>query len=110
MNVDIIKTLKKKSIFKGVATTPSLHRDLTVDIADDVDFAAVQTVLMAESGKILQDVDLISIFALSAGQKSLSFRLRLQDKEKTLTNEEVDNLLAKLRNSLTKRVGATFRA
>ena len=110
LNVDTLKTLKKKNIFKGVATTPSLHRDLTVDIAEDVDFAAVQAVLMAESGKLLQDVDLISIFALSAGQKSLSFRLRLQDKEKTLTNEEVDSLLAKLRNSLTKRVGATFRA
>jgi phenylalanyl-tRNA synthetase beta chain len=109
LNVDILKTLKKTNTFKGVATTPALHRDLTVDIAEDVDFSAVRSCLMAESGKILQDVDLISIFALSANQKSLSFRLRLQDKEKTLTNEEVDALLAKLRNSLVKRVGATFR-
>jgi phenylalanyl-tRNA synthetase beta chain len=109
LNVDIIKTLKKTNTFKGVATTPSLHRDLTVDIADTVDFSAVHSCLMAESGKILQDVDLISTFALSEGQKSLSFRLRLQDKEKTLTNEEVDALLAKLRNSLARRVGATFR-
>jgi len=109
LNVDIVKTLKKTNTFKGVATTPSLHRDLTVDIAEDVDFSTVHSCLMAESGKILQDVDLVSIFALSADQKSLSFRLRLQDKEKTLTNEEVDILLAKLRNSLAKRIGATFR-
>ena len=107
--MDIIKTLKKTNKFQGVATTPSLHRDLTVDIEETVDFSAIHSCLMAESGKILQDVDLISVFALSAGQKSLSFRLRLQDKEKTLTNEEVDALLAKLRNSLAKRVGATFR-
>ena len=110
LNVDLLKALKKPSTFKGVPTTPSLYRDLTVDIPDAVDFAAVRSCLMSESGKILQDVDLVSTFTPSEGQKSLSFRLRLQDREKTLTNEEVDTLLSKLRNGLIKRVGATFRA
>jgi phenylalanyl-tRNA synthetase beta chain len=109
LNLDLLKPLRKAGTFKETANTPSVKRDLTVDVAEVVDYAIVHSCIAADAGKNLQELELVSTFKPSEGQKSLSFRLRLQAPDKTLTNEEVDALLAKLRKTLTARVGATFR-
>jgi phenylalanyl-tRNA synthetase beta chain len=109
LDLDLLKPLRKVNTFKETANTPSVKRDLTVDVAEVVDYAVVHSCITADAGKNLQELELVSTFKPSEGQKSLSFRLRLQDPEKTLTNEEVDALLLRLRKTLTARVGATFR-
>jgi phenylalanyl-tRNA synthetase beta chain len=109
LDLDMLKPLRKGSAFQETANTPSVKRDLTVDVAEVVDYAIVHSCITADAGKNLQELELVSTFKPSEGQKSLSFRLRLQDPDKTLTNEEVDSLLLRLRKTLTARVGATFR-
>jgi phenylalanyl-tRNA synthetase beta chain len=109
LDLDMLRPLRKGNVFKEIANTPCVKRDLTVDVPEVVDYAIVHSCITADAGKNLQELELVSTFKPSEGQKSLSFRLRLQDPDKTLTNEEVDSLLARLRKTLTARVGATFR-
>jgi phenylalanyl-tRNA synthetase beta chain len=109
LDLDNLRSVRKRKAFEELANTPSVKRDITVDVAEAVDYAAVQSCITAAAGKNLQELELVSIFEPSPGQKSLSFRLRLQAPEKTLTNEEVDTWLTKLRKTLSAQVGATFR-
>lgn len=110
LNVDALKALRKTSTFKEIPSTPSVMRDLTVDVVDAVDHAAVQSCISSAGGGDLQEIELVSIYQPDGEKKSLSFRLNFQNSEKTLTTEEVDKSLLKIRESLTKRLAASFRA
>ena len=90
--------------------TPSLARDLTADLDMNVDQVSVIKLIKNSAGKNLERVDLVSIFELSETKKSLSYRLIFQNKEETLTAEEVEKRLSKVRNTLTHQLSATFRA
>ena len=63
----------------------------------------------ASAGQILKQVELVSIYQPSEGKRSLSYRLSFQDIQRTLTNEEVEASLARVRDSLVNRLGGAFR-
>lgn len=90
--------------------TPCIQRDLTVDLAMNVEQSDVIGIIKKSGGKNLEKVDLVSIFELSESVKSLSYRLIFQDKEETLQAQEIDKKLNKIRNTLTYQLEANFRA
>jgi phenylalanyl-tRNA synthetase beta chain len=109
-DLDELEHLASADMFKDIPTTPSVIRDLTVDVFDAVDHAAVHSCITSAAGADLRELELVSIYQPVQGQKSLSFRLSFQNAEKTLTNEEVDNSLNRVRESLINRLSASFRA
>jgi phenylalanyl-tRNA synthetase beta chain len=46
---------------------------------------------------------------IESGRKSVALGLILQDKERTLTDEEVDRVVSAVRESLSEQLGAQFR-
>ena len=54
--------------------------------------------------------DLYSDVKLAQGKKSLAFRVLLQDSEKTLTDQEIDQAVGRLIGVLGQRFGATLRS
>jgi phenylalanyl-tRNA synthetase beta chain len=96
--------------FKEPASTPAMTRDLTVDMKDSTDHAAVQGSIEMSGGASLVDVELVSIYPLEEGTRSLSYRLTFQDREKTLTTDEVDKIMGKIRDNLVSKMGGKFRA
>jgi phenylalanyl-tRNA synthetase beta chain len=109
INLDIAESLGRKKEFRQIPNTPAVSRDLTVDVFEAVDHAAVHSCITSAAGRDLQWIELVSIFQPAQGQKSLSFRLNFQNRERTLTNEEVDSSLSKVRESLINRLSASFR-
>jgi len=110
LNAEALVKLGKAHKFTGIASTPSLSRDLTVDVYESVDHAALHACIKAAAGSDLRSIDLVSIYLPSPDQKSLSFRLNFQNKERTLTNEEVESALGRVREALVARLSASFRA
>lgn len=110
LDIEKIAGARMPTVFKEPAQTPSVTRDLTVDLKVEVPQAAVETVIEASAGSLLIDVELVSIFQLEENVHSLSYRLTFQDAEKTLTSEELDRSLAKTRDALANRLGGKFRA
>ncbi len=111
LDVDKLKELwSAKTSFVEPAATPAVTRDLTVDLDTTIDHAAVKTVLEATAGARLIDTELVSIYPLEEGKQSLSYRLTFQDREKTLTSDEIDQILKKVREALVSRLKAQFRA
>ncbi len=109
LSLDSLRALHKANSFKEISTAPETTRDLTVDIDERVDHAAVESCIAASAGPILQQVELVSIYQPAEGQRSLSYRLSFQDIQRTLTNEEVEGSLARIRESLVNRLGGSFR-
>lgn len=95
--------------FKDIPSNPAVSRDLTGIFYEAVDHSAVHSVIRSAAGANLRSLELVSIYQPQEGQKSLSFRFNFQSAEKTLTNEEVDTILNKVRQQLTSRLSASFQ-
>ncbi|MBS1953584.1 MAG: phenylalanine--tRNA ligase subunit beta [Cyanobacteria bacterium SZAS-4] len=109
LSLDNLRGLRKANSFKEIPTAPETSRDLTIDLDERVDHAAVTSCITAAAGQILKQIELVSIYQPAEGKRSLSYRLSFQDIQRTLTNEEVETSLTKIRESLVNRLGASFR-
>jgi phenylalanyl-tRNA synthetase beta chain len=60
---------------------------------------------------LLESVDLFDLFTEQggAGQKSLAYRLTYRDRSRTLTNEEVNEVHARIRERLKRELVVTLR-
>ncbi|HEY2916681.1 MAG TPA: hypothetical protein VGI98_05635, partial [Candidatus Limnocylindrales bacterium] len=79
------------------ARVPAVERDLAVVIAEPIEAAAMDAVIRAAAGPLLQDVRLFDVYRgrpLGADDRSLAFRLRFGSADRTLTEAEVDGAVA----------------
>ena len=109
LSVQSLKESMACASFAEIFVTPSMQRDLTVDLARDVKNLDVQECIKSAGDETLQDVELVSIFALSDKTKSLSYRLTFQHPSQTLTAAAVDSVMAKIREGLSSKLQAEFR-
>src|SRR5262249_47500256 len=101
LSLDELKVLQQNPLFTEVPGTPVVLRDLTVDIGEHVEHTAVQSCIQSGGGAVLRQTELTKIYELDPGKtKSLTFRLQFQSPERTLTNDEVETSLAKIRKAL----------
>jgi phenylalanyl-tRNA synthetase beta chain len=76
---------------------PSLRRDIAVVLADDVPYAEIEAAVRAAIGSTLVEVFLFDRYAgpnLGDGVKSLAMGLILQDRSRTLTDQDADQCVA----------------
>ncbi len=79
---------------------PAVRRDLSLLLASDVRFDRLRQVALNAERKLLREVDLFDVYEgdkLPAGKKSYALSFVLQDSEKTLTDEQVDWVIARIR-------------
>lgn len=91
---------------RPLSTKPFIERDLTADTP--LEFQEIRNFLLKHSKENLEKIDLISVFE-NEKFRSLSFRLRWQAQDQTLTNQEIDLEFKKLLSLLEKELKVTFR-
>ncbi len=92
---------------------PPVIRDLAVLVAESVAVQALLDALMRARPAAIQDIQLFDVYrgkGITAGQKSLAFRVVIQDTAKTLRDEEADAIMARLTQVLATEFGARLRA
>jgi phenylalanyl-tRNA synthetase beta chain len=92
---------------------PPIHRDLAFVIDEDVPAGAVQAALEAAAGELLDRSLLFDVFrggAIPDGRTSLAFALEFRAPDRTLTDEEVDPVVATIVDRLRTELGAELRA
>ncbi len=115
--LDIIPEPKKK----GAKTRPALDASellpLSRDFAFVVDEAvAAEALLKAVRGaekKLIRDVSLFDVYqgkGVPDGKKSLAVEVTLQPRDKTLTDEEIEAVSARIVAQVEKAVGGSLRA
>ncbi len=80
-----------------VSRFPSVRRDLSFELPDDVPYARVETAIRDAIGGTLAEVILFDRYAganLGSGLKSLAMGLILQDRYRTLTDQDADRCMA----------------
>jgi phenylalanyl-tRNA synthetase beta chain len=115
VNLDAIPEAKAKGKARTVFT-PSPYQAIERDFAFLVDATvAADDVLRAARGAERGLIEAASIFdvyegkGVPEGKKSLAIAVRIQPRDKTLTEPEIEVLVQKIVGAVTKATGATLR-
>jgi phenylalanyl-tRNA synthetase beta chain len=103
---------KRKLAIEELPKFPSVQRDIAMVVPKQLLYEEVEkTVQKIRPGK-LQDIKLFDIFEsekLGVGKKSVAINLTFQDKERTLTDKEIDNWMNMIMTTLEKDLHAEIR-
>lgn len=109
----LIKALRNNTIiYKEVPKFPSVRRDLALLIDQSVTFAELEKIAYKTDRKILQKVSVFDVYQgdkLPEGKKSYALSFTIQDKEKTLTDKQIDAVVQKLIVNFGKEANAEIR-
>lgn len=109
----VLQLQKKQQItFAGIPKFPSVQRDLAIVVDKTVAYDQVQKATSSAKLGKLQSVNLFDIFEnekLGAGKKSMAINFTFLDEEKTMTDKDIDAMMAKIIASYEKELNAEIR-
>jgi phenylalanyl-tRNA synthetase beta chain len=98
--------------YSEVSKFPPIVRDLAVLVRDDIPVDALLDRLRSASDGAVREISLFDVYrgkGVPQGEKSLAFRIVMQDTAKTLTDSEADIVMAKLTQALAVNFDARLR-
>lgn len=113
LNLDeLVPLIEGEKEYRPLSKYPAVVRDLSVGVPADTRTVEVQNVV-ENASQLLDDVDLIDWLddarIVGAGRKSLTFRLRFQAEDRTLTDEEVGREIGRVIAALQEKFDAEIR-
>ena len=102
----------KPIIYEEVAKFPLMRRDFALLIDKNVSFQSLKDTAYKTERKILQDVNLFDVYEgknLHKDKKSYGISFTFQDKNKTLTDKQVERVMEQLLQNFKSQFGAELR-
>ena len=110
--LDRVASAKK---FRELDRYPAITRDIAMIVPEKLTHVEILRAIQEPAEPLLESVQLFDLFEIKEGgtatasRKSLAYRLTYRAKNRTLTNEEVTTVHAKIRERLKRELGATLR-
>jgi len=98
--------------FEDIPKFPSIKRDLAIVVDEGIDAQTVTDCIRSASTTLLTNLKLFDVYqgkGIDSGRKSLAFSLTLQDRERTLTDQDVDKVVEDILSALNRDLGGTLR-
>jgi phenylalanyl-tRNA synthetase beta chain len=110
---EVLKNVKTDSVsFSEIPKFPEVKRDLAMVIDTRISFADIRELALQTEKKLLKKVFIFDVYQgdnIEKGKKSYAVSFILQDQEKTLTDFQIDKIMANLSTAFEKKLGATIR-
>jgi len=108
----LLKYSKKTKQYKGLPKFPAITRDIAMLIADEIPVGDIETIFTKNRGNILESYSLFDVYKgsqIETGKKSAAYSLTFRAKDKTLTDDEVTNVMNKILDDLKNKLNAELR-
>lgn len=99
-------------LFEMLPKYPAVDRDLAIMISEDVPVMEVLNLINNTDDEILKETELFDIYQgeqIPEGQKSIAFKLLFQAPDRTLTDQEVNEVVNKIVENLESEYEAEIR-
>ncbi|MDO5041543.1 MAG: phenylalanine--tRNA ligase subunit beta [Peptoniphilus sp.] len=86
-------------IYKELPKYPAVKRDLAFTLDKDVESRSIEKIVEKHSGEILENYKVFDIYTgkgIEEGKKSLAFSMTFRSKQKTLVDEEINEIVKKI--------------
>ncbi|MDX1345953.1 MAG: phenylalanine--tRNA ligase subunit beta, partial [Sedimenticolaceae bacterium] len=98
--------------FEPISRFPSIRRDLAIVVDREISFSRVKQVIREASPETVRDIRLFDVYEgqnIESHRKSLALSLILQEKSKTLEDQEVQQISDRVLDALNTELGAMLR-
>lgn len=112
-DVDVLFKLSQgKRMMESITKYPAVERDIAVLLKHEVTAGEAVEVIRESDHTILKEVIVFDLYTgeqITPGYKSMAFRLKFQSSERTLTDEEVNEVVQKILSNLEEKLAAKLR-
>ncbi len=108
--IDLAGTIRK---YSPLPKYPAVERDMAIVVNRDVPASEIHRMIREKGGALLENITLFDVYQgeqIKQGFRSLAFSLRFQALDRTLTDEEVNTVLANIQSALQDTFKAELRA
>lgn len=108
MEINLDKLLAKKvgkMKFKEISKFPLVKKDLAVLVDKNMTSKEVETLIKKKAGKLLQDINVFDVYEgknIDKNKRSIAYSLTFGTQERTLNDEEINNILNEIIETLNK--------
>jgi len=97
---------------RGFSIYPFVERDVAMVLSADVRWDKIKTEAELSGGHWVREIIPFDIFkgeSIGSDKKSVAFRIRLQREDRTLSDNEINDVINRIRQSLQEKCGAQLR-
>lgn len=108
----VLKNITSNIILKEIPKYPAVRRDLALLIDEKISFKELYQIAFETEKKLLKNVSLFDVYQgnhLPKGKKSYAMSFTIQDDSKTLTDKQIDKIIANLQEQFSAKTGAELR-
>ena len=108
----IVEFSDEKITYVPLPKYPTSDRDLAILVDEDIMVSQIKEISKKEAGNLLEDFRVFDIYTgeqIQEGKKSIAFNMVFRSHEKTLKDQEVNEIIDKIVKSLTDEIGAILR-
>jgi len=103
---------KNLPTFNGLSKFPEVRRDIAIVLDDEIAGARVLAIAREAAGELLVNLKLFDVYrgqGIEKGKKSIALGIVLQHRERTLTDDEVNDIVDRTVAALGAQCGAALR-
>ena len=108
----LVKYGKMNKKYTEVAKFPAVERDIAMVINEDVEVGSIERAIQKKGKKILEEIQLFDVYRnekLGENKKSVAYSLKFRSKDRTLTDEEINQTMNEIVKELEDSLGAELR-
>lgn len=108
----ILDAMKSQVKYQEVSRYPSSDIDLAFNVPNNIQASDIEGVIRSATKDLLVDVHLFDVFTsdqLDSNSRSLTYSLRLQASDRTLTDNEISQIRQKCIDQVKSKYNADFR-
>jgi phenylalanyl-tRNA synthetase beta chain len=113
LNIDKLFNKKVRNIkSKEINKYPSVNKDVAFIVKEDITSEQVASIIKQIGGRLLVNLEVFDVYTgenVANDEKSLAYALTFQDKDKTLSDEEVINIFNKIIKEVESKLQAKVR-
>jgi phenylalanyl-tRNA synthetase beta chain len=111
--LDAQLAVSSQPVYQTLAQFPAVERDIALLVPTSLPSAALEGTIRDAAGPLLERVDVFDVYEderLGPDRRSIAFRLRFQAPDRTLVDEEVDAVVARILKRLSEEHHVERRA
>ena len=100
------------SVYKALPKFPSVTRDISMVINENVFVKEIENVIKKKGGKLLEAINLFDVYQgsqIEKGFKSVSYSITFRAPDRTLVDDDVNTVMKKILSTLESELGAILR-
>lgn len=115
LEINLDELLQKKvgkMKYKEISKFPGIKKDLAFVVDKNVISKDIEKAIKSAGGSLLTNIEVFDVYTginIGIDKKSIAYSLTFEDMKKTLTDDEINNIINKIIETVSKKCGAEIR-